>query len=171
MEEIHQREAADRLDLGQCLAPLGLSETDCLNLTGWVRCLVPGWHVDRHEDAFGQPSLILAPNRSSRLRLALIVYRINTFWFLGEVVHSSYQEFGDFRTARDLLASLKDRLEHWSLMLTSGMLDRLEPVPSGSTGLHRDAPAGQVGGEGRPSDDLGYDRPGPGQAALGVFVA
>ena len=116
MEEIHQREAADRLGLGQCLAPLGLSETDCLNLVGWFRSLVPGWHADRHEDAFGQPSLILAPSKSNRLHFALIVYRINACWFLGEVADGVYREFGDFTAVRDLLAAIRARLEHWSFV-------------------------------------------------------
>jgi hypothetical protein len=97
---------------GFCLAPLGLSENDCRDITGFVQSTAPGWQTDREEDAFGQLGLIMAPCKTNRLQLSLIAYRIDAMWFLDEVLGGTLRDAGEFETLEELLQALGSRLRH-----------------------------------------------------------
>jgi len=112
MQEFELYEAGAKPAPGSCLAPVGLSEDDCRDITGFVQSTAPGWQTDLQEDAFGQLGLIMTPYKSNRLQLALIAYRIGAVWFLDEVLGGTLRDAGEFQTLDELLHALGSRLEH-----------------------------------------------------------
>lgn len=95
---------------GHSLVPQGLSEEDCASIVGVVQAVAATWHTDLHEDAFGLPSLTMAPCRNNRLKRALIAFRIDATYILAEVRESFYHEIGEFQTLAALLEELRVRL-------------------------------------------------------------
>ncbi len=95
---------------GYSLAPVGLSEDDCLRVTDLVRSIAATWHTDLHENSFNQPSLIMAPCKNHRLQLALIAHRIDSSYFLDEISAGGLREIGEFRTIAELLKELRVRI-------------------------------------------------------------
>jgi len=92
------------------IAPVELSANDLVRVTRLVRSVSTTCHIDLHEDAFNQPSLIVAPRKTHRLQLALITHRINSNYFLDEVREGSCNEIGNFPTIAGLLKELRVRL-------------------------------------------------------------
>jgi hypothetical protein len=123
MQESELCEAAARPAPEYCLAPLGLSEDDCQDITGFVHSTAPGWQTDLQEDAFGQLALIMTPCKSNRLQLALITYRIDAVWFLDEVREGTLQDAGDFQTFDEFLQALGSRLERGPAIPGGGRAD------------------------------------------------
>jgi hypothetical protein len=126
MEELRLCEAAAGPASGNCLAPLGLSENDCLHITDFVRSIAPGWQTDLQQDAFGQLGLIMAPCNTNRLKRALIAYRINASWFLDEVREGAYREVGEFQTIGGILEALCSRLVDCSAPPAGNRSDRVD---------------------------------------------
>ena len=111
MQESELCAATARPVPGYWLAPLGLSENDCLGITDFIRSAAPGWETDLQEDAFGQLGLVMAPSSTNRLELALMAYRIGAAWYLEEVRAGAIREVGEFQTIDEFLRALASRLE------------------------------------------------------------
>ncbi len=109
-EQATEALAASKCMLGHSLAPLGLSEDDCLRITDSVRSVAAAWQIEIHEDAFGQLSLIIAPSKLNRIQLALIASRIDASYFLDEITAGNLEEVGQFQTIVALLDALRLRL-------------------------------------------------------------
>jgi hypothetical protein len=120
---------------------LGLSDTDCLYVVRLAASVSTAWHIDRHEDAFNQTSLIISRCRADRLKLAFIVSRIGSSYFLDNVLYSECHQLGEYRTITGLLEQLRTWLARWSVVpaveLTEQFckspdwLPRSQVVPSG----------------------------------------
>jgi hypothetical protein len=106
-----------------CLAPLGLSENDCRDISGFVQSTAPGWQTDLQEDAFGQRGLIVTPCGTTCVQLALIAYRIDAAWFLDEVRGGNLRDAGEFQTFDELLRALGSRVAHCSAVLGGDCTD------------------------------------------------
>jgi hypothetical protein len=95
-----------------------------LRVTRLVRSISATCHIDLHEDAFNQPSLILAPRQTHRLQLSLITHRINSSYFLDEVREGRCHEIGEFHTIAGLLKELSARLRVAYQKQAAGLLRR-----------------------------------------------
>ena len=124
MQESELCEAAAKPVPGYCLAPVGLSENDCRDITSFVQATAPGWQTEFQEDAFGQLGLTMMPCKANRLQLALIAYRIEAVWFLDEVRSGTLRDAGEFQTFDELLQALGSRLEYCSAVPGGDRPDR-----------------------------------------------